>query len=147
MADQHEQTNVRVPTQAKPTLSRLARMLRDDPGFLRRLIRFLDEESNPDTASFLSLRVERLERQVSEITTALHEGRPIDPPRQETEPSPGRTTVPRWTTGEGRGRRLTPEGETELRRLSEEGWTNGRIAARLGIKPYAVSRKRQAEQE
>lgn len=146
-----EQTNVRVPTNAKASLVRIAKRLRDEPAFLHRLNRFLDEEVNPVTGAFLSDRIERLERQVSELVgvwDALR-GAGATPAPLPPSAKPNAKTVndanehSAWTIGEGRGRRLTIEGEAELLRLLDTGWTDAQIATHLGVKPFSVTAKRK----
>jgi hypothetical protein len=71
----------------------------------------------------------------------IRERAPTDPVEVEVEvsaaPDPG------WTTGEGKRRRLTYEGELELERRLAENQSNHEIAKAIGVRRYTVIERRQ----
>ena len=140
-----EQVNVRIPKGAKPAIMRLARLLRQDENFVHRLGRFLDEDQDTDLGALLSQRIDRLERRLAALEVGAPA--PTDAGRSPPEIAPKPPAEPVWTTGEGRGRRLTEEGERELQRLVSEGLGDSAIAGRLGVKPFTVSARRKKPHE
>lgn len=146
-----EQVNIRIPVEARSVISRIARRLREDHGFIHRLRRFMDEEENTVGAALLSERVAKIEGNLARVMHALppeaiHEieratgmlrtSREFsDPEQQVHEPN---LPDPRWATGEGRGRRLTEEGVAEMTRLFHEGAKVTEIAEHLGVNVFAV---------
>lgn len=133
---EHGQTNIRIPERAKPLIHRLARLLREDPSFLHSLTRFV-EEAGSQRASFIADRLERLEARVAELEA--HAPAIASQPARERQKAPAAVV---WTEGEGKGRRLTPEGSAEMRRLIEEGQTDRQISDAIGVRPFTVARQR-----
>ncbi|MDY8111132.1 hypothetical protein U0C82_18585 [Fulvimarina sp. 2208YS6-2-32] len=117
-------------------MARLAKLMRDDAKFYLKVDRFLDEISDTEQAAYMLERIERLENAIVEIT-----GNPISKP---VAPDAAPAQVgPVWTTGEGRGRRLTSEGEAELQKLVDAGRTDIEIAEALGVRPFTVEHRRK----
>jgi hypothetical protein len=140
-----EQANVRVPAEAKEAIARLARYLREDKGFLPRLKRFLDEEQDPAVGGLLSQRIDRLEEKLAAVAELVNlpqeEGRlPSFLLNDELERTEERGD---WTTGEGKGRRLTETGLQEMQALMDKGWDDAKIAKRLGVSTFAITSKRK----
>ncbi|UHD45882.1 hypothetical protein LUX29_01085 [Aureimonas altamirensis] len=132
-----EQCNIRVPSYAKDTFLRIARQARDYEvkdqdkawAFVAQLDRLLDLSMDPDVEAMFARRLDKLENQLQRLM-------------QEKEKATQTREAP-MTVGERSGRRLTVEGEAELRRLIGEGFTDTQIGRRLGIRAYAVGRKRR----
>ena len=146
------QLNVRVPLDAFDVVRDLSKLLRADPAFRHRLQRLFDERSDPDVSALIGQRLERLERQVADLMAAQSQMKPTGPSgagiraqtpsmfeAREHEPEPRS----KWHIGEGRGRRLTPEGEAELDRLLDEGRRASEIADILGVRPNTVHNRRK----
>jgi len=136
MADATRQTNIRIPRGSQPTMARLAKLMRDDPKFYLKVDRFLDEILDADQSAYMLERIERLEAAYSELT-----GKPIA--KIMVSAAQEAPAGPVWTTGEGRGRRLTPEGEAELQRLVDAGRADNEIAEALGVRPFTVEHRRK----
>ncbi|HWL69670.1 MAG TPA: helix-turn-helix domain-containing protein [Geminicoccus sp.] len=145
-----EQVNVRVPSATRGLILHLAARLRDDQSFAGRLKRWLAEQADPSIGPLLSDRVEHLERHVKALLAARDAaGVPGSTPAAVDSPSniiP--PTVPGWTTGTGRGRRLTSAGKAEIERRIQAGEPDAEIARSMGVQPYTVAnhRKKLGEQ-
>lgn len=155
-----EQVNVRVPSPARELILRIASRLRDDNLFAGRLERWLAEQSDPTAGPLLTERVERLERRVDaleagrgsvRVATSTPQANPSAPQVAPTEPPNlnlfGEEVVdtpdPVWTSGKGRGRRLTPEGEAEIERRIRAGQPDSEIAKAMGVQPFTVANRRK----
>lgn len=166
---EHAQINVRVPLAGRELIKRVAKDIREVPGFRERLERWLSEGGGDERTDFLTARLERLEARFAELARMVGAGSvpagistPAAARQQEMFPAPAAQTVPRstkapaaagragedqgevWAQGEGRGRRLTPAGKAELARRLAAGETNREIAEALGIRPNAVANARKA---
>lgn len=142
-----EQVNVRVPQSARDLILRIARSLRDDTAFAGKLERFLDQYGDGTIGPLLSERVDRIERRLDAMERRGIISTPTDTPRS----APDGTNLfgeregpdPAWTIGEGRGRRLSLEGERELLRRIEAGEDDATIAKAMGLRTFAVQNRRQ----
>lgn len=122
------QANIRVPAEARDVLTRIGARLRADPSFADQLEVLLAEDA---TATGLSLaeRMARIEEHLGIETT--------DTPQRVAPDTPA------LTTGEGRGRRLTPAGEAEVERRIEAGEDDATIAGALDVSANTVKARRQ----
>lgn len=121
------QANIRVPAETRDLLTRIGARLRADPSFADQLEALLADDA---TATGLSLaeRMARIEE---------HLGIETDTPQR------GAPDTPALTTGEGRGRRLTPAGEAEVERRIEAGEDDSTIAGALDVSANAIKARRQ----
>lgn len=162
---------IRVPDEAKEPLLELAKLLRDNPKVLPRLRGFVKEQSDPAAGSAtLTTRVERLEADMQVMKERVASGIPHATPRPtaphvapladpaverqadiedllgtRTQPVPQPVANPEWFNGkEGRARRLSPEGETELERRIATGFSDNEIARSMGCAVNTVANRRKA---
>lgn len=140
------QLNVRVPDGARDLMTRIARLVRDDSAFLPKLERFISDYEDASVGPLLSERVDSLERRLDRMERA---GGIVTPSSTPHLTPTGKNLFgdregpdPAWTTGTGRGRRLSLEGEKELERRLAAGENNFEIARAMGIKPNAVANRR-----
>ena len=150
MAPMTEQVNVRVPPEAKDVILRIARLLREDIAIVGKLELYLEEVTATGIGPALAERMERLERRVETLETGR--GPTDTPPRTpSTTPRPFETDLtgervtpdPAWTVGEGRGRRLSPEGDRELRRRLDAHQTDTQISHAMGVATNTVANRRK----
>jgi len=153
----HQQVNVRVPAHGRDLLQRVAQRLRDDRTFAPKLERWLAELSDPTAGPTLSAQVEALERRVAALeggrgaqwgdanTPMIDYGNPQGTPGDTPPNLFGNDMVEPegFTTGTGRGRRLTLQGENELACLIREGQTDADIARALDVKTFTVKQRRK----
>jgi hypothetical protein len=130
-----KQVNVRVPPAAADLLLTIAERLRKEPNFAVRLKAWEREQGDPSDGSILSERVTRIESRLA----ALEQGRGS---AQNMSPAPIKPAR-NWTTGKGQGRRLSQDGEKELRCLIRARWTDADIARALGVRPNTVANRRK----
>lgn len=128
-----KQVNIRVPDEARDVLARIGARLRTDPGFVAQLESYLDTLDDQTADATLADRVARIEAHLGITPT---DNPPGTPPEKST-----------WTTGEGRGRRLTPAGEKDIELRIGAGQTDADIAAAMGISLNAVKARRKVIDE
>ena len=127
------QVNIRVPAEARDVLTRIGARLRADPSFADQLEALLAEDA-PATGLSLAERMARIEEHlgIAEKT---------DTPQRVAPDTPA------LTTGEGRGRRLTPAGEKDLELRLGAGQPETDIAEAMGISINTVRARRKAMDE
>lgn len=141
------QLNVRVPDTARDLLLRIARLIRDDSSFAGKLERFINDYEDTSVGPLLSERVDSLERRLDRIERAGGIATPTDTPQRtptgENLFGELEGPNPAWTTGTGKGRRLSLEGERELERRINAGEDDSAIAKAMGLKLFAVKNRRE----
>ena len=123
------QFNVRIPDEARDVLTRIATRLREDDQFAARLEAWLDTLDDDTADETLAERVARIEARL--------DGMGSDTPTDTPQGTP-------WTTGEGRGRRLTTAGEAEVERRIEAGDDDATVAEALGVSTNTIRVRRKA---
>lgn len=140
-----EQVNVRVPSNGRDLILRLARLMREDSRFSAKLERFLDDIEDKTATPLLGERIEQIERRLLTIETKTGISTPPPTPRRTPHENlfgEADGPDPIWTTGEGRGRRLSHEGEKELERRIIAGEDNNTISKAMGLKVFAIQNRR-----
>ncbi|ALN75847.1 hypothetical protein [Aureimonas sp. AU20] len=163
---EHGQVNVRIPSEDKELILRIARKLREEDDFAGRLKRWMKTEAEDPQSAFMLDRLDRLEARVAELDARLAQvgggaesaASPPSVAAAETDPrqpdmfgghkpkgsTPLAPPSSQWTTGDGKGRRMTPEGLAEMHRLLNEGRTDTEVAEMLGVRPFTVANQRKA---
>ena len=121
------QLNLRVPDAARDILSRVAVRLKENEALIPRLEAWLAGLDEDAPALSVTERLEALERRLE----ALEGGNPTGNPQRTP-----------WTIGEGAGRRLTTEGEGEVKRRIEAGESDAAIAEAVGVSSNTIKARR-----
>lgn len=127
---------VTIPEAARDIVVETSAILREDPAFLGRLKRFVDDDQKPAVSKVLAeilARLGKLENQIEALDADL----------QEIGTAEFSGPDPSWTTGSGIGKKLTDTGRTEMIRLFERGLTDKQIAKRMGYAISSIAQKRK----
>ncbi|MCB8835852.1 hypothetical protein [Aurantimonas sp. VKM B-3413] len=88
MSELH-QLNLRVPRIASAEMRDVAKALREDPAFRHQVRRLLDERTNPAVLATHGQRLDRLEKQLAELTESIQPGRQAELTKENVEPNQG----------------------------------------------------------
>ncbi|MGQ3671181.1 hypothetical protein ACT6QG_02150 [Xanthobacter sp. TB0136] len=153
------QANARVPEDSRPVLLKAAALMRADPSFTVKLETFLSggagDGPEPSWQADMAARIEALEAVVLKNTapasntgksgnkpaTTVHQNCPDTLPMFADSPATdwqARAAAITLSTGEGKGRKLTAEGEALFREMMDAGESAPLIARTLGMAPQSV---------